>query len=96
MLPAWPPPFDDRVPGPGGREAWKEFIDADTPEDAYDSTSARDGAKMKLVFSDEFNVDGRTFNDGDDTKWTALDKAVSTNANLVFYKVRLPVSVLNH
>lgn len=26
------------------------------------------------VFSDEFETDGRSFQDGQDSKWTALDK----------------------
>lgn len=28
---------------------------------------------MQLVFSDEFNVDGRTFYPGDDPYWEAVD-----------------------
>lgn len=35
-------------------------------------TSA-DGSKQVLVFSDEFNKDGRTFYDGDDPFWQAVD-----------------------
>lgn len=35
-------------------------------------TSA-DGSKQVLVFSDEFNVDGRTFYDGDDPFFQAVD-----------------------
>lgn len=31
------------------------------------------GKKQKLVFSDEFNVDGRTFYDGDDPYFQAVD-----------------------
>ena len=40
------------------------LIDADTPSDAHTTTSFGDGSTWKLVFSDEFNVDGRTFYPG--------------------------------
>jgi hypothetical protein len=29
---------------------------------------------LRKVFSDEFEVDGRTFNDGNDPRWTAINK----------------------
>lgn len=32
-----------------------------------------DGSTQKLVFSDEFNTDGRTFYDGDDPYFQAVD-----------------------
>jgi len=35
--------------------------------------------------SDEFNIDGRTFQDGTDPKWTALDKNDYTNDALHYY-----------
>jgi len=38
-----------------------------------------------LVFSDEFNTPGRTFNDGDDPAWTAIDKNDYTNDALHYY-----------
>jgi beta-glucanase (GH16 family) len=38
-----------------------------------------------LVMSDEFNTDGRTFEDGVDPKWTALDKNDYTNGALHYY-----------
>ena len=37
------------------------LVDTDTPESAKVFKSFRDGSDMQLVFSDEFNVDGRTF-----------------------------------
>lgn len=40
------------------------LIDNDTPADAYTIKSFRDGKEMKLVFSDEFNTDGRSFYPG--------------------------------
>lgn len=37
------------------------------------------------VFSDEFEQEGRTFNDGEDPRWTALDKNDYTNDALHYY-----------
>lgn len=47
------------------------LIDLDTPKEAYNRYSYRDGSHMVLVFSDEFNEDGRTFYPGDDPYWEA-------------------------
>lgn len=46
------------------------LIDPDTPQDVRTRTGF-DGKKYSLVFSDEFNVDGRTFYPGDDPFWEA-------------------------
>jgi beta-glucan synthesis-associated protein KRE6 len=48
------------------------LIDNDTPSSAYTYTGS-DGKKYNLVFSDEFNTDGRTFWPGDDPYWEAAD-----------------------
>lgn len=48
------------------------LIDPDTPESAKFRTGAN-GKRQKLVFSDEFNTDGRTFYDGDDPYFQAVD-----------------------
>lgn len=48
------------------------LIDHDTPTSAYTRTGD-DGKKYNLVFSDEFNVDGRTFFPGEDPYWEAAD-----------------------
>jgi beta-glucan synthesis-associated protein KRE6 len=48
------------------------LIDPDTPKSAMSRTSY-DGSKQVLVFSDEFNKDGRTFYDGDDPFFQAVD-----------------------
>ncbi len=48
------------------------LVDSDTPDDAL-TREALDGSKWKLVFSDEFNAVGRTFYEGDDQFWTAVD-----------------------
>jgi len=50
------------------------LIDQDTPKSAYTKTSWADGkTEMRLVFSDEFNTDGRSFYPGDDPYWEAVD-----------------------
>ncbi|GAA97917.1 hypothetical protein E5Q_04597 [Mixia osmundae IAM 14324] len=48
------------------------LIDRDTPKSAYTRTGI-DGADYSLVFSDEFEQDGRTFWPGDDPFWEAMD-----------------------
>ncbi|KII85737.1 glycoside hydrolase family 16 protein [Plicaturopsis crispa FD-325 SS-3] len=48
------------------------MIDTDTPDSAKSRTGF-DGQDYELVFSDEFNVDGRTFYPGDDPYWEAVD-----------------------
>jgi len=48
------------------------LIDPDTPESAKTRTS-HNGKTQKLVFSDEFNTAGRTFYDGDDPFFQAVD-----------------------
>jgi len=40
------------------------LIDRDTPEWAYKRKSTRDDSELQLVFSDEFNVEGRSFYPG--------------------------------
>lgn len=40
------------------------LIDKDTPSNAYRKTSYVDGSTYELVFSDEFNTDGRSFYPG--------------------------------
>ncbi|KAJ3715052.1 glycoside hydrolase family 16 protein [Lentinula raphanica] len=47
------------------------MIDLETPQDAYTYTSFYDKSEMQLIFSDEFNTDGRTFYPGDDPYWEA-------------------------
>ncbi|THU80069.1 beta-glucan synthesis-associated [Dendrothele bispora CBS 962.96] len=62
------------------------LIDLDTPEDVYTIASYTDGStKMRLVFSDEFNEDGRTFYPGDDPFWEAVDLHYWQTNNLEWY-----------
>ncbi|KAJ8690649.1 hypothetical protein PTI98_012059 [Pleurotus ostreatus] len=49
------------------------LIDRDTPKEAYVKKSYTGEVEMELVFSDEFNTDGRTFYPGDDPYWEAVD-----------------------
>ncbi|KAK6454175.1 glucan synthase subunit [Scheffersomyces xylosifermentans] len=60
------------------------LIDPDTPDDAYNSI-ARDGSTWSLVFSDEFNTVGRTFYQGDDQFFTALDLHYDATKDLEWY-----------
>lgn len=50
------------------------LIDRDTPASVYTKPSIHDSkVEMQLVFSDEFNVPGRTFYPGEDPYWEAVD-----------------------
>ncbi|KPV74637.1 glycoside hydrolase family 16 protein [Rhodotorula graminis WP1] len=49
------------------------LVDTDTPLEAYTRQGFFDGEVYNLVYSDEFNVDGRTFWPGDDPYWEAVD-----------------------
>mmetsp|Transcript_30290 Transcript_30290/g.64172 ORF Transcript_30290/g.64172 Transcript_30290/m.64172 type:complete len:759 (+) Transcript_30290:275-2551(+) len=66
------------------------WIDEDTPKHLRTTKSLVDGTVYDLVMSDEFNVPNRTFKDGDDPTWTALDKSdddysASGGGSLHFY-----------
>lgn len=52
------------------------WVDPDTPFGARRTKALyeSDTRSYVLVFSDEFEQDGRTFNDGNDPRWTALRK----------------------
>ncbi|TNY22579.1 beta-glucan synthesis-associated protein-domain-containing protein [Rhodotorula diobovata] len=60
------------------------LIDADTPEEAM-TKIGNDGHQYQLVFSDEFNVDGRTFWPGDDPYWEAVDLHYWQTEDLEWY-----------
>jgi beta-glucan synthesis-associated protein KRE6 len=49
------------------------LIDLETPTSAYTRPAWTGNTDMELVFSDEFNTDGRTFYPGDDPFWEAVD-----------------------
>lgn len=60
-------------------------IDLDTPQDAYTKPDYHNQNHWQLVFSDEFNVDGRTFYPGDDPFWEAVDLHYWQTNNLEWY-----------
>ncbi|SNX82220.1 probable KRE6 - glucan synthase subunit [Melanopsichium pennsylvanicum] len=89
----------------------RSLVDPDTPANVL-TRQTLDGTnrKMNLVFSDEFNTDGRSFYPGDDPFWTAMDlhywgtdnyewydpSAVTTaNGSLVITLDQIPTHNLN-
>lgn len=64
------------------RSGW---IDPDTVKSAHSTASYVDGRPHKLVFSDEFNAEGRYFRDGEDPRWTSINKDDYTNYALHYY-----------
>ncbi|USP80931.1 glycoside hydrolase family 16 protein [Curvularia clavata] len=60
------------------------LIDPDTPKDAMTRIGAN-GEKQVLVFSDEFNTDGRSFYDGDDPYFQAVDIWYGATMDLEWY-----------
>ncbi|KAI0755305.1 beta-glucan synthesis-associated protein-domain-containing protein [Daedaleopsis nitida] len=60
------------------------LIDSDTPMDVR-TRKGTDGKNYNLVFSDEFNQDGRTFYPGDDPYWEAVDFHYWPTADLEWY-----------
>ncbi|KAI0695135.1 beta-glucan synthesis-associated [Cytidiella melzeri] len=61
------------------------LIDLDTPQEVYSKADYVNGKKWQLVFSDEFNVDGRSFYPGDDPYWEAVDLHYWQTNNLEWY-----------
>jgi len=61
-----------------------DLIDVDTPDSAK-SWAGLDGNTYQLVFSDEFNQDGRTFKEQDDPFWQAVDLYDWKNQDLNWY-----------
>ena len=60
------------------------LIDPDTPKNVMTRTS-HDGTTQKLVFSDEFNREGRTFYDGDDPYFQGVDIWYGATQDLEWY-----------
>ena len=60
------------------------LVDPDTPEQ-YHTRTAKDGSDWKLVFSDEFAAEGRTFYEGDDQFWYAPDFHYDATKDLEWY-----------
>ncbi|KAF7968462.1 hypothetical protein HWV62_30551 [Athelia sp. TMB] len=60
------------------------LIDAVTPSSAF-TRKGSDGNTYNLVFSDEFNTDGRTFYPGDDAYWEAVNFNYWPTGDLEWY-----------
>lgn len=60
------------------------LVDPDTPSYAM-TRKSRLGEDWKLVFSDEFNAEGRTFYEGDDQFWTGPDFHYAATKDLEWY-----------
>jgi beta-glucanase (GH16 family) len=61
------------------------LIDKETPTEVRTKPSWVDGSEMQLIFSDEFNTDGRTFYPGDDPYWEAADLHYWATNNMEWY-----------
>ena len=61
------------------------LIDLDTPDDVKTKTDYVTGKTWQLVFSDEFEVEGRSFYPGDDPYWEAVDLHYWQTNNLEWY-----------
>ncbi|KAG6874469.1 hypothetical protein C0995_010379 [Termitomyces sp. Mi166 len=62
------------------------LIDLETPTRAYKLPAWTEGtSELQLIFSDEFNTDGRTFYPGDDPYWEAVDLHYWATNNLEWY-----------
>ncbi|KZT57876.1 glycoside hydrolase family 16 protein [Calocera cornea HHB12733] len=64
------------------------IIDAATPASAMTHNGLMDGSPYELVFSDEFEVDGRSFYPGDDPYWEAVNLHYWQTGNLEWYDPR--------
>lgn len=61
------------------------LVDPDTPKEALTWTNPLTNETWPLVFSDEFNTEGRTFYDGDDQFFTAMDFHYAATNDLEWY-----------
>ena len=61
------------------------LVDKDTPSNVRTRFDYRTGKTWQLVFSDEFNTDGRTFYPGDDPFWEAVDLWYGSTQDLEWY-----------
>ena len=71
-----------QIPGNWG------LIDLETPDEVRTKTDWVTGQTWQLVFSDEFNTDGRTFYPGDDPYWEAVDLHYWQTDNKEWYDPR--------
>ncbi|KAI5791726.1 beta-1,6 glucan synthetase [Peziza echinospora] len=66
------------------KNARSGLIDPETPQAAH-SKKSTSGKDWVLVFSDEFNVENRTFYPGDDPFWEAVDLHYAATMDLQWY-----------
>ncbi|KIM41990.1 glycoside hydrolase family 16 protein [Hebeloma cylindrosporum] len=69
-----------------------QLIDKDTPAAAYTKKPYTSQDEFVLVFSDEFNTDGRTFYPGDDPFWEAVDLHYWGTNDLEWYDPNQPIT----
>ena len=60
-------------------------VDLETPSELHTKKDYVSGKTWELIFSDEFNTDGRTFYPGDDPYWEAVDLHYWQTGNLEWY-----------
>lgn len=61
------------------------MVDPDTPDYAMTRNSVLGRGELKLVFSDEFSQEGRTFYPGEDQFWEAVDLHYAATNDLEWY-----------
>lgn len=66
-------------------ELSRSLVDPDTPEEARTTINSHNNKTMRLVFSDEFNRDGRSFYPGEDPFWVAEDLNYWQTKNYEWY-----------
>ena len=79
--PDYPTSWADTVETPETLSSW---FDGDTASDAL--TKTVNGETLTLVFSDEFNEEGRDLGPGKDAKWEAVDLHYSATGDDEIYK----------
>lgn len=72
------------------------LIDPDTPDAVKNKVGLYDGQKYSLVFSDEFNTDGRSFFPGDDPYWEAVDLNYWPTGDLEWYSPEAVTTTNGH
>lgn len=63
---------------------FRGLIDRDTPDSVL-TKIGQDGFEYTLVFSDEFETEGRTFYEGDDPYWNAVDMHYYSTSDEEYY-----------
>jgi len=66
------------------------LIDKDTPKEFYTKKSYNSDEELVLVFSDEFEIEGRSFFAGDDPFWEAVDLHYWGTVSFLFITPLMP------